>query len=575
MAPQTQLHHPTNPVLVLDWGGVLTTPVQGAFDSWLAAAQIEPDSFMRVMREFHDTADSPLHRRERGEITVNELEQALAPRLVTLAGQPVSADGLLAKMFEYLEPNNAMLEVVELAREYGWKTAVLSNAWDGDHYAADLLAQFDAVVLSDLAGVRKPDLVAYEAIIEALGVAAEDCVFVDDMRRNVVAAREAGMQAVQYMLGVEVLLTELITKGAMPQKAAEDPRGLRLAPLTTYLNTQLSGNIVELSPELLPGGRSNVSYRLAGGDLGPLVLRRPPLGHILPTAHDMGREFKVLTGLSAVGFPVPRPVALCEDTEVIGAPFVLMEFVDGLVIADAVSASSLDPISARKASQNFVQCLANLHDIDPRAAGLADLGKPAGYLPRQLSRWIKQWELTKKIDYPNADLLIDWLQRTVTTVPEQTKASIVHGDYRLDNAIIDPITIEIKAVLDWEMSTLGDPLLDVALTLLYMTESNDNLRNTIPIALEVTSSPGYYTRAEFLAAYCAITDADTSYLDFYLALSCFKLAAILESIKNRSRAGEQLGGAEHSADLFGDACNNLLLLGLAVTDGDPVRGLNR
>ena len=212
---------------------------------------------------------------------------------------------------------------------------------------------------------------------------------------------------------------------------------------------------------------------------------------------------------------------------------------------------------------------------EDESAGLADLGKPAGYLPRQLSRWIKQWELTKKIDYPNADLLIDWLQRTVTTVPEQTKASIVHGDYRLDNAIIDPITIEIKAVLDWEMSTLGDPLLDVALTLLYMTESNDNLRNTIPIALEVTSSPGYYTRAEFLAAYCAITDADTSYLDFCLALSCFKLAAILESIKNRSRAGEQLGGAEHSADLFGDACNNLLLLGLAVTDGDPVRGLNR
>ena len=575
MAPHEQLHHPTAPVLVLDWGGVLTTPVQTAFDSWLAAAEIDPDSFMRVMREFHDTPDSPLHRRERGEITVTELEAALAPRLVTFSGQPVLADGLLAKMFEYIKPNNAMLQVVELARANGWKTAVLSNAWDGDHYAADLLAQFDVVVLSDLAGVRKPDLNAYEAIIEALGVEAEDCIFVDDIRRNVVAAQLAGMQAIQYAPGVEAMLTELITSGVTEMATDDVPRGLRVAPLTNYLNTQLGGNVAELNPKLLPGGRSNISYRLSGGDLGPLVLRRPPLGHILPTAHDMGREFKLLTGLTSVGYPVPRPIALCEDTDFIGAPFVLMEFVDGLVIADAVSASSLDPISAGKVSQNFVQCLANLHDIDPVTAGLENLGKPAGYLPRQLSRWIKQWELTKKIEYPNADLLIDWLQRAVTTLPEQTKTSIVHGDYRLDNAIIDPKTMEIKAVLDWEMSTLGDPLLDVALTLLYMTESNDNLRNTIPIALEVTSSPGYYTRAEFLAAYCAITDADTSHLDFCLALSCFKLAAILESIKNRSQAGEQLGSAEHSGDLFDDACNNLLLLGLAVTEGDGVAGLNR
>lgn len=575
MAPQEQLHHPTAPVLVLDWGGVLTTPVQAAFDSWLAAAQIDPDAFMHVMREFHNTPDSPLHRRERGEITVNELEQALAPRLVTLAGQPVSADGLLARMFAHLEPNNAMLAVVALARQCGWKTAVLSNAWDGDHYAADQLAQFDAVVLSDLAGVRKPDLNAYEAIIEALGVAAEDCIFVDDMRRNVVAARLAGMQAIQYTPGVDVVLTNLINGGALTPKAGEDPRGLRVVPLANYLNTQFGVNVDGLDPRLLPGGRSNISYRLNGGDFGPLVLRRPPLGHLLPTAHDMGREFKLLTGLSAVGFPVPRPIAFCEDKDVIGAPFVLMEFVDGLVIADAVSASGLDPSSARRASQNFVQCLADLHNIEPVTAGLEGLGKPAGYLPRQLSRWIKQWDLTKRIDYPNADLLIDWLQRAVSTIPQQTKACIVHGDYRLDNAIIDPITMEIKAVLDWEMSTLGDPLLDVALTLLYMTESSDNLRNTIPIALEVTSSPGYYTRAEFLAAYCAITDADTSYLDFCLALSCFKLAAILESIKNRSQAGEQLGSAEHSGDLIGDASNNLLLLGLAVTEGGGVAGLNR
>ena len=358
-------------------------------------------------------------------------------------------------------------------------------------------------------------------------------------------------------------------------KTHDSPRGLLVAPLTDYLRTKLGSDSAGLRPQLLPGGRSNISYRLDGGNLGPLVLRRPPLGHILPTAHDMGREFKLLTGLASVGYPVPQPIALCEDAGVIGAPFVLMEFVDGLIIDDAAIASSLNAVSAREASQNLVRCLADLHNIDPVDAGLADLGKPAGYLQRQLLRWIKQWELTKKIDYPAAGQLITWLQQAVTTVPENTKASIVHGDFRLDNTILDPQTMKIKAVLDWEMSTLGDPLLDVALTLLYMTESNDNLRNSVPVALGVTTPPGYYTRAEFLTAYCEITNVDTSYLNFCLALSCFKLASILESIKHRSQAGEQLGRAEHSGDLFGDSCNNLMLMGLAVTEGDGVSGLNR
>jgi putative hydrolase of the HAD superfamily len=214
MTPEKHLHHPVTPALVLDWGGVLSTPIQDSFDSWMLAAEIDPESFMRVMREFHNTGDSPLHRRERGEISVSELEEALAPHLVTLCGQHVSPDGLLARMFEHLKPNTAMLQVVELARANGWKTAVLSNVWDGDHYDPNLLAQFDAVVLSDLIGVRKPDLNAYEAIIKALGVEAGDCIFVDDMRRNVLAAESAGMQAIQYQPGVEVLLSELITSGA-------------------------------------------------------------------------------------------------------------------------------------------------------------------------------------------------------------------------------------------------------------------------------------------------------------------------------------------------------------------------
>ena len=356
--------------------------------------------------------------------------------------------------------------------------------------------------------------------------------------------------------------------------AHEDPPGRRIGPLATWLRENLDADINVIRPHLRAGGRSNVSYRLDGSSLGPLVLRRPPLGHILPTAHDMGREFTLLTGLATVGFPVPRAHALCTDVEVIGTPFVIMDFVEGLVIADAADARLLDQASARLASQNLVTALAALHAINPDDAGLGQLGRPDGYLSRQVSRWVKQWDLTCPDDYPIARELIEWLQKGAANLPEQAGVSIVHGDLRLDNTIVDPASLEILAVLDWEMSTLGDPLLDVAVSLLYLTESSDTLRRSIPVAQDVTSAPGFFTREEFLASYCAITSIDTRNLDFCLALACFKLAAILESIKHRSQAGEQLGTAENSGDLFDDSCTSLLSMGLAVTRGMGLTALN-
>ena len=204
------LRLPHEPVLVLDWGGVLTTPIQDGFDIWIAAESIDTENFMATMRGYHDTPDSPLHQRECGKISIIEFEEVLAQSLRTTSGNTVSAQGLLDRMFAYIDINHGMMRIVNEARGNGWMTVVLSNAW-GDQYDEALIARFDAFVMSDRIGVRKPDPAAFEAVMDALEIRAEQCIFVDDMRRNVAAANEFGMQGIRYTTGVEGILHRLIT----------------------------------------------------------------------------------------------------------------------------------------------------------------------------------------------------------------------------------------------------------------------------------------------------------------------------------------------------------------------------
>ena len=210
MTASDSLKRPNDPVLVVDWGGVLTFSMQDGFDAWMAAEAIDTKTFMVTMGGYHNTADSPLHRRERGEITVIEFEEELAANLRTVAGGTVSAQDLLDRMFAHITINQDMIRIVDAARDHGWLTGLLSNAW-GAHYDDELIARFDAFVLSDKIGVRKPDPAAFEAVVEALDVRPDQCVFVDDMWRNIAAAKEIGMQVLRYTPGVERELHYLIT----------------------------------------------------------------------------------------------------------------------------------------------------------------------------------------------------------------------------------------------------------------------------------------------------------------------------------------------------------------------------
>jgi aminoglycoside phosphotransferase (APT) family kinase protein len=282
--------------------------------------------------------------------------------------------------------------------------------------------------------------------------------------------------------------------------------------------------------QLISGGRSNLTYRV-DLDGGQIVLRRPPLGHVLPTAHDMSREYRVLSALDGTAVPVPRPLASCQDAEVIGAPFYLMEHVEGLVLRTMQDGQILTESQAAELSELLAQTLAAIHGVDYKAAGLETFGKPDGYLARQLGRWQRQWELSNSREMPGYAELV---ARLTAGLPASADGTLVHGDFRLDNTLVRLTTpARVAAVVDWEMSTLGDPLADLGLTLSYWADPAEDSFADISVGATVTALPGFATRAQFAARYGELTGRDVSSIAYYIAFGYFKLAVVLEGIHAR------------------------------------------
>jgi aminoglycoside phosphotransferase (APT) family kinase protein len=281
--------------------------------------------------------------------------------------------------------------------------------------------------------------------------------------------------------------------------------------------------------QLISGGRSNLTYRL-DLDGGQIVLRRPPLGHVLPTAHDMSREYRVLTALNGTDVPVPRTLASCQDPDVVGAPFYLMQYVDGLVLRTIQDGELLTERQASELSDLLAVMLATIHGVDTAAVGLDSFGRPEGYLARQLSRWQRQWELSNDREMPGYE---DLVARLTAGLPDSAEGTLVHGDFRLDNTLVRLTTpAAIAAVVDWEMSTLGDPLADLGLTLSYWADAGEAFPD-INVGATVTALPGFYSRSQFAARYAELTGRDVSGIGYYIAFGYFKLAVVLEGIHAR------------------------------------------
>ncbi|MFJ8546766.1 phosphotransferase family protein [Streptomyces sp. NPDC093586] len=315
----------------------------------------------------------------------------------------------------------------------------------------------------------------------------------------------------------------------------DHPPGLDLNRLRVLLDRERPGLVSgPLSGRLIEGGRSNLTYAVSDG-ASKWVVRRPPLGHVLATAHDMRREHRVISALHPTDVPVPRPVLLCEDEEVLGAPFYVMEFVEGTPYRTSEQLAPLGPGRTRAAVLNLVDTLVGLHAVDPAEAGLADFGRPEGFLDRQLRRWAKQLDASRNRDLAGIDELHATLGRELPRSPAPT---VVHGDYRLDNVLIGGEDDEIRAILDWEMSTLGDPLTDLGLLVMYSSPLD------IPDSPVSTTAraPGHPAPAELIERYAARSGRDVSSVAWYTAFAWFKLAVILEGIHYRYTLGRTVGG---------------------------------
>ena len=311
-------------------------------------------------------------------------------------------------------------------------------------------------------------------------------------------------------------------------------QGVDVAKVTSWFTEHVDGVKPPLHFDLIAGGRSNLTFKVTDTESPSRdqawVLRRPPLGQVLATAHDMTREHTIISALGPTDVPVAPAVGLCTDESVNGSPFYVMDYVDGQVLRDAAAARRLTEAQRRTASDSIVDVLARIHAVDPDAVGLGQLGRKEGYIARQLKRWYGQWEKSKTRDLADVD---DVYQALLARIPEQGPATIVHGDYRLDNCMVGDDG-QVIAVLDWEICTLGDPMADLGLLLVYWSEPSDDM-NALPGA--ATALPGFATRAELLDGYASATGRDVTGIDFYMAFGYWKLACILEGVYARYVGG--------------------------------------
>ena len=339
--------------------------------------------------------------------------------------------------------------------------------------------------------------------------------------------------------------------------------GIHADEVTAWFAEHVPAARPPLDFDLIAGGRSNLTYAVTDAGDARWVLRRPPLGHVLATAHDMGREHRIIAALADTAVPVPTVIGLSPDDSVNGAPFYVMDFVDGPILRNDEAARQISEAARATATTSMIDVLADIHAVDLDAVGLADLGRHDGYIERQLKRWQGQWEKTKTRELPVIDAVHD---RLAASVPVQGPATIVHGDYRLDNCILDT-TGHVQAVLDWELCTLGDPLADVGQLCMYWTEPGDTL---VAAPDAPTTAEGFGPRADLRARNAEVSGRDLSEIDYYVAFGFWKLACICEGVLKRYQAGV-MGGADVSGlvEMFTVHVANLAAAAATTLDMDP------
>ncbi|XP_078523564.1 acyl-CoA dehydrogenase family member 10 [Lissotriton helveticus] len=541
--------------VIFDMGGVLLPSPYKMATEWEAQHQVPPDTIIQAMLSGGESG--PWFKYMRGEISVEGFLEEFGELCSKIAGMSVRVDSFFSEFTSprMSRPHSAMMEAVKCIRAEGLQTAVLSNNFylhNGESFLPLDQDQFDVIVESCRVGMCKPDPRIYQLCLDCLGVHSNESIFLDDVGQNLKAAAQLGITTVKVDVPERALkelqehlgfpLQGLITNTRMVRKTMEIPKESLKKYLQKHLATDISGPF-ELRQ--FSHGQSNPTYYIQYGDR-QLVLRKKPPGKLLPSAHAVEREYTIMKALGEVGVPVPKVLTLCEDSSVIGTPFYLMEYCPGQIYMDP-SLPGLEP-HQRRAIYEAMNCvLCKIHSVDITAAGLNDYGKHGNYVERQVQTWTKQYRATETQVIPAMERLIKWLP---LHIPVSQKTSVVHGDFRLDNLIFHPEKPEVLAVLDWELSTLGDPLSDVAYNCLahYLPPDFSILKGLNNSDLPELGIPSLEEYFKMYCDYMKIPHIEN--WRFYMAFSFFRVAAILQGVYKRSLTGQsssanaELGGKQ-------------------------------
>mmetsp|Transcript_6598 Transcript_6598/g.15444 ORF Transcript_6598/g.15444 Transcript_6598/m.15444 type:complete len:622 (-) Transcript_6598:73-1938(-) len=536
--------------VIFDLGGVVLNSPLPAIHAFEKKAGLPQDSIFTAAARAGD--GGAFQQLERGEIQLKECYSLLSQ---DLGSAGLTGTAQLSELFAEMEksffpPRPEMLDAIQCIRAEGIKTAALTNNWRRDNHATfppellPVLRLFDVVVESARIGLRKPDPEIYTATLERLKVKeAKDVIFLDDLGRNLKPAAAMGMETIKVEMDYKGALQELEARLGFPLQ------GYVAGTVSVRPNLKIDASAVDAYSQTVPSlaadggvknmrqfghGQSNPTYHLTYNSGKEVVLRKKPPGKILRGAHAVEREFKVISALRSAGYKVPTPIALCEDEAVIGTPFYLMDFAKGQIHKNP-HLKSLKPEERAAVYDAMNQVLAQLHSLSPSEMQLQEYGKSEGYFARQISTWTKQYEASKTDEegIPSMNALIKWLS---SNIPAENPGVVVHGDFRLDNIIFKQGSPEVVAVLDWELSTLGDPLADLAYNCLvyYLPPQFPQ----VPGFMGIDLPPGVPTEEEYVRKYCERTGrAGVEQWNFYTAFSFFRIAAILQGVYKRSTQG--------------------------------------
>uniref|UniRef100_A0A8C9B1L6 Acyl-CoA dehydrogenase family member 10 n=1 Tax=Prolemur simus TaxID=1328070 RepID=A0A8C9B1L6_PROSS len=529
--------------VIFDMGGVLIPSPAGVAAEWEIQNHIPSGTIMKAFKEGGE--NGPWMRFIRGEIKVQDFLQEFGRLCSEMSKTSVPVDSFfsLVTSEQVSKQFPVMTEAITQIRAKGLRTAVLSNNFyfpEGRSFLPLDRKQFDVVVESCLEGICKPDPRIYQLCLERLGLQPSESIFLDDLGPNLKAAASLGIHTIKVhdpetaVKELEALLGFTL-RASIPntrpvRKTMEIPKESLEKYLKDLLGIQTTGPLELLQ---FDHGQSNPTYyiRLANHQL---VLRKKPPGALLPSAHAVEREFRIMKALAKAGVPVPNVVDLCEDSSVIGTPFYLMEYCPGLIYKDP-SLPGLEPSQRQAIYTAMNRVLCKIHSVDLQAAGLEDYGKHGDYIPRQVQTWIKQYRASETSTIPAMERLIEWLP---LHLPHQQRTTVVHGDFRLDNLLFHPEKPEVLAVLDWELSTLGDPLADVAYSCMahYLPSSCPVLRGFSDRDLTQLGIP---TAEEYFRMYCLhMGIPPIENWNFYMAFCFFRVGAILQGVYKRSLTGQ-------------------------------------